>query len=274
MTRSRFRRIAGIDFSGGEQAGAKIWVAEGVVERGRLAIRHLVRADALPGGSKKRQPALAALRRFIIDKPDLIAGCDFPFSLPKPLLHGRDWKSWLLAEMGLHRSADAFRDACRAETDKKEWRRATDREAGTPFCPYNLWLYKQTYWGVTGLLAPLIANAQAVVFPMMEDEPGKPAIIETCPASVLKRWYGNRGNVGYKKRGRAFASRRQEIVSRLKSEGVDLATPVADKAVEMANGDPLDALLAAFATWKAARDPMNLRPRADSEDGSEARVFF
>lgn len=274
MRPSRFRRIAGIDFSGAEQAGTKIWIADGVVEGNRLAIRQLVRADALPGGSRDREPALSALRAYIGERPDLIAGCDFPFSVPKPLLQGRDWGAWLSEVMVRYPDAEAFRAACRKITGNKEWRRATDYEAKTPFCPFNLRLYRQTYWGTTSLLAPLVVRAQAVVLPMMVDEPGKPAIIETCPASVLKRWHGPRGNVGYKDSGDASEERRDEIVERLYGEGVDLNASDREKAVKTANGDPLDAVLAAYATWIASRDFENLRPRPGSDDGLEARVFF
>lgn len=272
--RSRFRRVAGVDFSGARQAGTKIWVSDGHVEGRKLFVRRLVRADALSGGARDRQAALSALGTFVASDPDLIVGCDFPFSLPKRLLQGRSWQDWLVGLMAGYADAEGFRDACRALAGRKEWRRATDHEAKTPFCPYNLRLYRQTYWGTKGLLAPLVASDRAVVLPMMADEPGKPAIIETCPASVLKRWYGPRGNVGYKEPGAKCAARREEIVVCLKNEGVDINASDARKAVETANGDPLDALLAAYATWNASRDLGNLQPRAGSDDALEARVFF
>lgn len=270
----RFSRVAGIDFSGAILAGKGIWIAEGTPDSRHLNIDSLTRADALPGGEKARAPALAALGRRLAGQPGLLAGCDFPFSLPKPLLDGLSWRDWLTHSMAAFPDADAFRAACRAATANREWRRATDREALTPFSPYNLRLYRQSYWGMKGLLAPLITDGKAVVLPMMKDVPDLPALIEICPASVLKRWDGVQGNVRYKGRTPVELSRRTAIADRLIAVGVRLDRKFQEQAIEDTGGDALDALLGAYATWRVWCGPGCLIPRLGSDDALEGRVYF
>lgn len=274
MSRGRFRRFGGIDFSGATYAGEHCWFASGTEADGDLVIDRLERADALPGGGKDRANALSALRLAIESAQDQIVGCDFPFSLPKDLLGDLNWREWLTGTMASYQDADAFRDACRDAADGREWRRATDLEAGTPFSPYNLRLFRQTYWGLTGVLLPLVNGDKAVVLPLMQDKNDRPALIETCPASVLKRWFGAKGNARYKQSDINAQARRSDILSRLSAEGVVIPGDLAQIAVETSNGDPLDSILAAYATWQASLNPTHLRPRSESDDGIEARVYF
>lgn len=274
MNRGRFRRFGGIDFSGAAHAGEHCWLASGSEADGTLVIDQVDRADALPGGGKNRKDALSALRLAIAGTVDQLVGCDFPFSLPKDLLGNQNWQQWLTRTMASCPDADAFRDTCRLAAGGKEWRRATDLESGTPFSPYNLRLYRQTYWGVTEILLPLLRERKAVVLPMMKADVDLPALVETCPASVLKRWFGAKGNARYKQADSLAESRRFEILERLAIEGVRVPAELRQIAANTANGDPLDSILAAYAAWRASHRSANLRPRPQSDDALEARVYF
>ncbi len=62
MTPTLPRRFYGVDFSGAEDAGRKIWITRGEATPKGLAIEQCLPAEALPGGGIAREPALLALR--------------------------------------------------------------------------------------------------------------------------------------------------------------------------------------------------------------------
>lgn len=59
-----------------------------------------------------------------------------------------------------------FKEACRAADGGRELKRVTDKESHTPFSPYNLWLYRQTYFGIRDLLRPLVHDGLVSVLRM------------------------------------------------------------------------------------------------------------
>jgi hypothetical protein len=248
------RHVYGVDFSGAKDAGKHIWVASGVIEGDALRIETCRRADALPGSSKQREPCLSALRTFIVGKDDAAFGCDFPFGLPGPLVDQGSWESFVLAFPGRYESADAFRQACREAADGSELKRATDEESETPFSPYNLWLYRQTYYGIRDVLYPLVRDGAACVLPMQTPQPEKPWLLEVCPASTLKReWL----YYSYKGREEQKREARERILEGLEEKGM-LVIPdqeIRGKILENQGGDALDSVIAAIATVRALRSP-------------------
>lgn len=279
---ARYSRISGVDFSGAQQAGKGIWVADGLPSAGRLEIGLLTRLDWLPGSAKARTPALAYLRERIASRPDVLTGLDFPFSLPAMLLGGRSWQAFVCQTMPKYPDAETFRSDCFTRAGRREIRRTAEAEAKTPLAAYNLLIYHQTFQGMTQFIAPLVSGGQAAVLPMMDERAGKPAMIEICPASTLKAWQGNLGNVGYKKSSKRKSAkdrasqmaRRRGIADELAARGVSINAASRDLAIEDPGGDALDALLAAYATWQAWLDPACLAPRAASTDALEGRVYF
>ena len=82
--------------------------------------------------------------------------------------------------------ADTFRSLMRTRHNAAEHKRMTDRIAKTPFNSYNLRLYRQTWWGIAGVLRPLVAHRAASVRPQQKLAAGKPTLIEVCAACTLK----------------------------------------------------------------------------------------
>ena len=243
-------------------------MAEGVPVDGRLEVRDLRRACDLPGGGADRNPALAALRSHLADQENALIGLDFPFSLPAELVDAPDWAGFVRGFTGRYSDPEAFRNACRRRTGGKELKRRTDRRTATPFCAYNLRLYRQTYWGIAQVLSPLCEDPGVAIVPVLERPGASATLAETCPASSLKRldcyW-------PYKGRDPALAAARRSILDRLNREGLRCADAIGTAAVEDIGGDALDAVIAAMTMWRVATDA-RLSAR-DAVDAIEARVF-
>jgi hypothetical protein len=261
-------RVHGIDFSGATDAGRRIWVASGAAVGGVLRITDLRRAAELPGGGVEHDAALGALRGFMVAAGTCAIGCDFPFGLPGPLVAVPDWVAFALDFVERYPTPECFRAACRAAAGSKELRRETDRETRTPFSPYNLRLYRQTWTGIVNLLAPLVL-AGAVAVPMQPLRPNAPWLLEVCPASTLKRAGLSRP---YKGRTTAHRAARAAILAAL-AAGMDLEVPagIRRRAIADPGGDALDALIAALATARAVRAPDF--PGADPRYALEGRVY-
>lgn len=261
-------RILGIDFSGASDAGAKIWIATARRQDGPLVIEDCRAAMALPDGAKSPDVALAALRRYITAEPETIAGCDFPFSLPADLIKVEDWRSFAVDFTRTYATPLDFHDLCHQATDGIEVKRRTDREDRTPFNSFNLRLYRQTWWGIGHLLAPLVARDEARVWPQMPRRAGKPLLIEVCAACSLIRLdhYPS-----YKGRMPAHRKARAGILDLLIARGW-LAPPkrgLRSLLLDNAGGDALDAVIGAIAVNRA-----NLSREPDRIDRLEGRVFY
>ncbi|MEM1398720.1 MAG: DUF429 domain-containing protein, partial [Pseudomonadota bacterium] len=262
------------DFSGSKEAGKSIWIAEGKPTATTLQIDHLTRACHLPDGGMKRDVALAALRKHLTGERNALIGLDFPFSIPQSLIGSIGWRAWVESLSGFCGDADAFRAWCRSRTGGKEPKRVADKAAATPWAAFNLKLYRQTFHGLTSVISPLVFDGQGVAVPMMPLENGKTALIEICPASVLKAWNGPTGNAGYKGKGNEKRSKRIKILHRLKKQGLDIPAGQKAAALDDEGGDAVDALIAAYATWRVALNPDRLAPRLGTLDAIEGRIYF
>lgn len=205
-------KLIGIDFSGAKDAGRKIWIAEAEMRGEETRIMSLRPATDLPGSGTARSLCLPALRNLISGSGPSFVGIDFPFSLPEFLIREREWKTFASDFGTSFETPDAFRSHSTgisfALTGKKETRRQTDIDQQTPFCPYNLRMYKQTYFGIRDLLAPLVCRDLVRVVPMQKHDPALPTVVEICPASTLKA--NGLADTHYKKR--ANRAERIEII--------------------------------------------------------------
>lgn len=235
-------RVYGVDFSGAADAGRKIWIAGGVWQDSHLYVDTCSQAAHLPGGGLARDPAIAALRMFIVAQKDAAFGLDFPFSLARPDIPYSTWD-----EFARHFCDDYPEPAA---VLGKNSRRQTDREAKTPFAPGNLRLYRQTYYGIHDLLAPLVMADVARVVPMQAPAPGKPILAEICPASTLKALglYAP-----YKGKSAAHRAQRQDLLGALQPLGLTVDPGLHAMLVDDADGDALDSAIAAFTTAACAR---------------------
>jgi len=262
-------RILGVDFSGASDAGRKIWIAEGRQNgNGVLELLTCVAAIDLPGGGKAPAEAVPALARHIAALGDARIGCDFPFSLPRDLISARSWRSFAIRYAADFADADTFRSLMRTRHNAAEHKRMTDRIAKTPFNSYNLRLYRQTWWGISGVLRPLIAARAAIVRPQQKLAPGKPTLIEVCAACSLKSidLYPP-----YKGREAKYRRARRRILDGLIDRGA-LAAPDRRMRVLLLDnegGDALDAVIGAIATARA-----DLTQDADPWQRLEGRVYF
>lgn len=261
-------RILGIDFSGAQDAGRKIWIAEGHRTDGPLEIKDCRPAIDLAGGSRLPEPAIAALARHIVAVSDTIAGCDFPFSLPIDLVGTKDWRTFALNFRRRFTDPLSFHELCHQATGGAETKRRTDREDKTPFNSFNLRLYRQTWWGIGHLLAPLVAAGGARVWPQMPRLAGKPTVVEVCAACSLIRLdcYPS-----YKGRSKAHRDARKRILELLIARGF-LAPPkraLRNMLLDNQGGDALDAVIGAIAVNRSTLDA-----KPDRIDRLEGRVFY
>lgn len=262
-------RILGVDFSGASDAGRKIWIAEGRPDgNGALELISCVAAIDLPGGGKAPGEAVPALARHIAGLGSARVGCDFPFSLPRDLVGARSWRSFALRYAADFADADTFRSLMRTTQNAAEHKRMTDRIAKTPFNSYNLRLYRQTWWGISGVLGPLVASRSAAVRPQQKMLPGKPALIEVCAACTLKSidLYPP-----YKGKGATHRKARRRILDHLIERGA-LAAPtrrMRTLLLDNEGGDALDAMIGAVATAQA-----DLAKEPDAYQRLEGRVYY
>jgi hypothetical protein len=244
------REVFGIDFSGAADAGKWIWIAGATFRDDFLAVHDCYPASQLRSRGVARGLALAALRELISSRRDAVFGIDVPFGLPAALLDESSWPEFAVRFVGRYSDAERFKEACWARANGRELRRQTDREARTPFSPYNLRLYKQTFHGLNDVIGPLVAAGSAVAVPMQEPLDGRALLVEVCPASTL-----HRHDVDEPYKGRGGAPARERLVEWLVgATPMAIPAPIRAAAVRDPNGDVLDAIIAAGAAARAMKE--------------------
>jgi Protein of unknown function (DUF429) len=247
--------IVGVDFSGARNAGRLIWIAEGVDAGGALRIESCRPAMELDGGSRRRDDAIQAVAQRIRETGPAVVGLDFPFGLPESLADEATWFDFATSFGRRYVSAEEFKRICLERAGGRELRRLTDLETRTPFSPYNLRLYRQTYYGIRDLLAPLVTSNDACVLPMQSPVPGKTWLVEICPASTLKSNLPHVRN--YKNRSVESSESRQRILRWLEGgPSVILTDAVRNRALMDSHGDAVDSVIAAYAAWRALKVQM------------------
>jgi hypothetical protein len=265
------RRIYGVDFSGAAQAGKKIWITRGVIDGHTLLVQSCQQAAHLPGSSPERSRCLAALGELVRQEQASVFGFDFPFGLPHELVSEKTWEDFVVSFPYTYSSPEQFRDTCRRLARGRELKRDTDREKRTPFSPYNIRIYRQTYFGIRDLLAPLVKERQACVLPMQSAQPDRAWLLEICPASTLK---GKELNRPYKGRSTHHYEARACILDAIEKED-PLQVPVDLRAliVEDSEGDALDSVIAAVAAFRTTRSPDRLRMDGKQAYAIEGYVY-
>ena len=249
-------RLYGVDFSGAKDAGKKIWIAQAVSRGQGIMVEACSPSTVFLQCSAERGEVLAALRDFIADSGDAAFGCDFPFSLPEDLIEAESWSGFLERFPERFRTEADFRASCTDSAlrvgEHKELRRRTDIEAAAPFSPYNLRIYRQTYYGIRDLLGPLVSKNLVNIPPLHDSGDGVPWLLEVCPASTLKA----SGLYGSYKDARGSSEAREFILSALEDSGrVAFAdTAVRRRVLADSKGDALDSVIAAEAAFRAVAD--------------------
>jgi hypothetical protein len=256
--------ILGVDFSGATLAGEKIWVAHATTNDDGLHFDLLERAADLPGGTFKREDALSALRTCIGQYEGARCGFDFPFSLSRDAITDPDYATWL------ENFATRFPTPEALKTSTEDKRRECDIEAKTPFSPLNLRLYRQTYYGINDILAPLKA-AGARILPFDTVDEGKTELMEVCPASLLKR---EKLYLSYKGKSEAQLQNRETISTAMAARTPFTWTEALKaRALEDSEGDALDAILSAVCVYNVLKIPDGLAAKTEIER-FEGKVYF
>ncbi|HII00919.1 TPA: DUF429 domain-containing protein [Methanosarcinaceae archaeon] len=250
--------IYGIDFSGSQEACKKIWICESVPTNKGLQIQKC-------GNIKKKhgnislEKSLEMLRNFIESKNDAVFGLDFPFGLPECLLRENTWESFIRRFHEQYKDPAQFYDVSHSVVEK-EPKRLTDVDAKSPWSPIFIQLHKQTYYGINSVLYPLILNNSANIHPMQSLEESKPWVIEICPASTLKCEHLD---CSFKKKGKeakVSENNRKLILQGLveKERITNISPEIWDSVVNDREGDALDSIIAAVATYRAMRNNLDL----------------
>jgi len=270
--------IIGIDFSAAANNGDTLWISQGAIYQNTCHISQCQSARQYFGATK-RSTVFVALRNWLVAQPPALVGVDVAFSVPKPFISEANWEKFLTAFCKQYDTAEAFRTdfqelaACAGENSRQELKRQTDREAKTPFSPYNLRMYKQTFYWLNDVLYPLVAEQLICVLPMMKATPKRPWVLETCPASYLKL----RGLYQpYKGKTPAHKKQRTTILKALQTEKhfalKDKA--LADVVIENSGGDALDSVLCAWITFQNRHHCTQINDTAHKTDYAlEGYVF-
>jgi len=245
-------KVHGIDFSGARDAGNKIWIASARVFGARIEVEECYQAKCLPDSATDRDRCLRALQQFICRQSACACGLDFPFSLPHRLVEATNWEEFVLSFGSRYLDAEKFRQSCWETAGNCEEKRDTDRKSKTPFSPYNRRLYRQTYYGIRDVLAPLVRDKVVSVLPMQGVASDKPWLLEVCPASTLERM-GQRLPYKGPNRDRDKRANRAHILKKIENTGFIRIRSSALRAtiLDDSDGDALDSVIAALATFRA-----------------------
>ncbi|MCG7853794.1 MAG: DUF429 domain-containing protein, partial [Methanosarcinaceae archaeon] len=230
-----------------------------------LLIQECFRAKALPNSGRALKSCLPALVNLVKCHLNAVFGFDFPFGLPASLVQENTWEEFVLAFHTRFKDPDDFKKMCFTGAGDRELRRQTDNEAHTPFSPYNLRIYKQTYYGIREILTPLVRNMQACVLPMQKPSIAKPWILEICPASILKT-HNLYQKYKYRNRRDDRPETRSHILKEIEKQGPlrFQDNEIRETVIQDRNGDSLDSVIAAFATFRAVQE--GLSPGEGNED--------
>lgn len=223
----------GVDWSGAQNAGQKIWVATVQWCPETLpTVLSIVRPfqQMTPHEVAKHFASWLSKLKFNV------VGLDFCFGVLKPQqISGMPNGSAAVVGAFVrenYATPDAFREAFAPES-----KRITDRLRNSPFAPTNLRMYKQVYWGLRSL-----AGVSSPILPWTAARDG--LVVEILPALLARCLAPGQQ---YKGTTAEACEGRKEIVTSL-CEGLMLQiTPELKKQmVDDAEGDMIDAVLAAL----------------------------
>lgn len=252
--------VFGIDFSGAKDARNKIWIAKGVPEDCRLLVSECLKARDLPNSGSRHEACLPSLVNLINSNRNAAFGFDFPFGLPLSLVREETWEAFILDFPNRFNNPENFKRMCFSEAGDQELRRRTDDAAHTPLSPYNLRLYKQTYYGISKILLPLVRDAIACILPFQKCNAPKPWILEICPVSTLRSLDLN--GISYKGATEIHRQNRRKILNVIegKSPVAIKSADIRHRIIEDNGGDALDSVIAAMAIFNAIQDEDGLIP--------------
>ncbi len=235
-------------------------MAQGHIISHQLHILSCTQLSQHLSGDFSREVAYSHLREWVAESTDALWGMDFPFGLTQGTTP-TSYDSWLDFIEHFVKGYPTIKDYEAMIANQKpinlqqfgtkEPHRQSDMEAKTPFAPTNLWVYKQTYFGIRDVLSPLVMTEQVCVLPMQAYQSILPAVIEVCPASTLKQLDFP---TNYKGRGDVKQSKRKALLDFIIGQG-DIAIPTDLHSTLIADceGDALDSVLACYSAYRVWR---------------------
>lgn len=255
--------IFGIDFSGAQDAGRHIWIAEGTVSSGELNILECNRALDIFGKSEK-DLVFKELVGWIDSLGTATVGIDFPFGVPEviatAMFQANSWPGFVNSQLWSGLNPDRFRQQCKNLSNSEV--RDTDAMHQAD-CPHDLRTYKQTFHGIRDILKPLLSRNVSIA-PMVNN--GNPTVLETYPAATLARQDGlfaARYNNDQSPRNRL--ARNVQALSKL--QDLDISAIPNHRITNNQGGDALDSIIAALATFRAVSNsgPFSVNPQTPIE---------
>lgn len=246
--------VYGVDFSGANEAGKKVWVAEIDCTGEGPELAECAPATEYFDVSANREDSHRALTEHLATlNMDAVVGLDFPFALPEKLMGVDDWETFLLKFPGAFGGPEEFRRRCRSRAERigegvTEYKRETEQDHGG-LAAYDYYLFKQTFYGIRDVLRPL-ALADAVRVPPMQPIDGsRPTVVETYPAGVLDELDEETKREKYKQSNEESRARRETNLAALRAK-LTIADQFEDRLLDDSEGDGLDAALAAYGAWR------------------------
>lgn len=294
-------RVCGVDFSGASRSGKTAWLAEFEVvwPAGSLQLVSLAALGKL-AGSDQRDAVCEYLVARILESHKTLWAMDFPFALPIEL-GGEDWLAQLerlpkhrvelahpAAQFGRQLAVTASRLVPHSRI-----RRKTEIETATPFDSYHYRIIYQTFHGMRDVLLPIAKTQGTAVIPFQYSQmsSAERIVLESCPASSLKRWalprtcYKQTGGRPLEPihrlnrlkilRGIRVLPQLTQSPPRTQGSGSSIGISQHRQRVIMQDpgGDALDAVLAGLGGWRAIHTVDHHATSRDSRYRFEGRVY-
>jgi hypothetical protein len=252
-------RFLGVDWSGSVHAGKKVWVAALLFDSGGARLEFVRRP--FPTGLDAAGVAAGFAGWLEAERFDA-AGLDFCFGIARghgvagmPTTGPADLGRWLAA---CYPTPEEFKTALGPER-----KRSTDRVRRSPFAPTNLRMFRQTYWGLRALAA--------VILPVLPwSSSAERVVVEVLPAHVASVLCPG---CRYKGPGsQASAERRRLLAAAVSAARLEVPAEAERVLLDDAEGDALDALLAALAT-AVARASNFAGPPSEAAESGEGWIY-
>ena len=252
--------IYGIDFSGSQHACSKIWISKGIINTSYLDMVDCYPLEEVAG--KNPEDCYNALRDLITGANASIFGVDFPLSVPLLFMDKfGDWTAFVKQFPERYSTPEEFRKSFYSLAGGIELKRITESKLKAPFSPYNLRLFRQTYYGICNVIHPLMNLNAARFLPMQKADVRLPWVIEICPACTLKK-----ENMYHSYKGIDKSGRRSQILDHLINMGLNVPPDSGSRIIDNSPGDALDSVIASmsvFCTLK--RKKITQCDRSDSD---------
>ncbi len=243
-------KFFGIDYSASQKARDKIWITECIYKNKKARI-----LDIYPLREKSLRFSIEDCNQYLVElvlrSKGAVFGFDFSFSIPAQFIKEPTWKDWILSFSSRYQDPAGFRKELQKLSGGKELKRKTEIDSRVPFSSYNLWIYKQTYFGITQILYPLMKSKHVCFLPFDQNKLSKASLMETCPASFLKEISIEIDlSKSYKGKDKSHTNQRIELLKILNTWIPIHFTKeeLIEKIIQDSEGDALDSLVCALSS--------------------------